>query len=55
MTAEAIIKIIEARRDEHFDAQVAGTASDPTIYSGAAVSWLIADEYDSLLQQIRAA
>lgn len=52
MDADVIISIIRKRRDEFFDRQSAGDASDPLEYSAASVNRAIADEYDSLLLDI---
>jgi len=51
--ASEIIAIIKKRRDDYFDSQIAGTASDPLVYTAAEVSRAIADEYDSLLLEIQ--
>jgi len=54
MDAQLIIAILKKRRDEFFDAQIAGTADDPLEFTAADVKRAIADEYDSLLQEVGA-
>jgi hypothetical protein len=54
MDANRIVAIIKKRRDDYFDAQIAGTADDPLEYTSAGVKRAIADEYDSLLEEIHA-
>lgn len=54
MQVRDIIRIIEKRRDDYFDAQIAGTADDPKQWSEADVQHRIATEYDSLLAEIKA-
>ena len=53
MDENEIIAIVRKRRDNFFDAQIAGTAEDPLEYSAASVNMAIADEYDSLLLEIQ--
>jgi hypothetical protein len=55
MDAIEIISIIQKRRDEFFDSQISGTAEDPLTHTSADVSRAIADEYDSLLEEIKRA
>ena len=52
MNSSEIITTIQKRRDDFFDSQIAGTADDPLEYTAADVKRAIADEYDSLLQEI---
>lgn len=52
MDSKEIIANIKKRRNEFFDRQSAGDASDPLEYSAASVNRAIADEYDSLLLDI---
>jgi hypothetical protein len=54
MDAIEIISIIQKRRDEFFDSQISGTAEDPLTHTSADISRAIADEYDSLLEEIKA-
>jgi hypothetical protein len=53
MNSTEIINAIERRRDHFFDTQAVGTKQDPPTHSFAEVARAIADEYDSLLQEIR--
>jgi hypothetical protein len=48
-----IIEIIEKRRDALRDVASIGTASDPLVASAAQVAWEKAQEYDSLLAEIK--
>jgi hypothetical protein len=48
-----IIEVIEKRRDGFRDSSSIGTASDPLVASAAQVAWEKADEYDSLLAELR--
>jgi hypothetical protein len=52
--SDDIIATIKKRRDDFFDSQIAGTAADPLEYTSADVKRAIADEYDSLLLEIKA-
>jgi hypothetical protein len=54
MDVSQIVEAIKQRRDLFWDRQVLGTASDPLVYSEAALARAIADEYDSLLVQLGA-
>lgn len=52
LNADGIIAMINERKEKFFDAQIAGTASDPKVYSHADAMRAIADEYDDLLAEI---
>jgi hypothetical protein len=54
MNASEIVEAIKRRRDSFWDQQIVGTASDPLVYSEAAVARAKADEYDDLLVEIGA-
>jgi hypothetical protein len=54
MNVQKIIDIIETRRDALRHAASLGTADDPLVASAAQVAWEKAEEYDSLLAEIRA-
>ena len=54
MDVNEIMKIIKARRETFFDAQIVGTAKDPLVATAADVARSISDEYDSLLAEIEA-
>jgi hypothetical protein len=49
MDAQAIIAIIEKRKDRFRDAASVGTGADMLVASAAQVAWDITEEYDSLL------
>jgi hypothetical protein len=49
-----IIEIIEERRDAFRDSSSIGTASDPLVVSAAQAAWEKAEEYDSLLAELKA-
>jgi hypothetical protein len=53
MDLSRIIEIIKTRRDALRDASSIGTANDPLVASAAQTAWEKADEYDSLLAEIR--
>ena len=53
MDVPRIIAIIEKRRDALREASSIGTANDPLVASAAQVAWEKAEEYDSLLAEIR--
>jgi hypothetical protein len=53
MNIAEIINTIQRRRNDFSDMQAAGTGDDPPTHSTADVARAIADEYDSLLQEIR--
>lgn len=55
MDAQAIIAIIEKRRDRFRDAASVGTGADTLVASPAQAAWDIAEEYDSLLAEIESA
>jgi hypothetical protein len=52
MDANQIIEIIKKRRDEFWDRQIGGSASDPDSGEAAQRARDIADEYDSLLAEV---
>lgn len=54
MDYNRIIEIIERRRDAFRDSSSIGTASDPLVASAAQVAWEKAEEYDSLLAELKA-
>jgi len=54
MNASEIVEVIKRRRDEFWDLQIVGTASDPLDYSAADLARAKADEYDRLLVEIGA-
>lgn len=51
--AAEIIKIINRRKDELSDLQLIGTADDPPVFSEADLARAKADEYESLLAEIK--
>lgn len=51
--ARQIVELIKQRKDWFFDAQAAGTADDPKLFSGAEANRMIADEYEALLSEIQ--
>lgn len=53
MTVEQIIEIITKRRNAFRDSANIGDASDPPCASVSQVAWEKADEYDSLLNEIK--
>ena len=53
MDFERIVAIIEKRRDAFRDSSSIGTASDPLVASAAQVAWEKAEEYDSLLAELK--
>jgi len=53
MDLKRIIEIIEKRRDAFRDSSSIGTAADPLVASAAQVAWEKADEYDSLLAELK--
>jgi len=53
MDSVLIIAIIEKRRDAFRDSASIGTASDPLVASAAQVAWEKAEEYDSLLAELK--
>jgi hypothetical protein len=53
MDAAQIVEAIKRRRDLFWDRQVLGTVSDPLAYSEAELARAIADEYDSLLAEVK--
>jgi hypothetical protein len=48
-----IVEVIEKRRDAFRVSSSIGTASDPLVASAAQVAWEKADEYDSLLAELK--
>ena len=52
MDVAQIVEAIKQRRDQFWDRQTLGTASDPPAYSEAELARAVADEYDSLLIQL---
>jgi len=52
MDAAQIVEAIKQRRDQFWDRQTLGIASDPPVYSEAELMRAVADEYDSLLIQL---
>ena len=53
MDAASIIEIIEKRRDTLRDSASIGTAADPLVASAAQLAWEKAEEYDSLLVELK--
>ena len=53
MDSALIIAIIEKRRDALRDSASIGTASDLLVASAAQVAWEKAEEYDSLLAELK--
>lgn len=52
MEAQDIITLIKKRREIFWDRQIIGCADDPLVWSDASCDRKIADEYDSLLEEI---
>jgi len=52
MDVAQIVEAIKQRRDQFWDRQTLGTASDPPAYSEAELARAVADEYDGLLIQL---
>ena len=54
MDTKEIIRVIKRRRDKFFEDQALGTAHDPLTHTAADAFRVVADEYDSLLKEIKA-